>query len=400
MGKNVLMVGGGLSAEDLALMAIKEGVNQIHCTFRQDTKEMNHPTRWPYDKVKVYPETTLVKCSGTNMTLQECWWDVKYQKYKTEKEGTKTILRDIDTVIFCTGYNPNVQMLEKALQEPIQLDQPMVPIPEDWRMIDNELTNELLGTDHPHIVPDQNAVIPDDTSLALYRRLYKGVFWIDNPKMMYIVEAPETHVPLTELDVVAWFAAKVVTHQITLPSKTKMEADNLEYHMEMIQNPTRRYYMDWKFSRAIEKAVEGDDGKGSMSSQMEDLWEKLHEEAAGTAYFRMMGRLMNHCGYPVSFLEADGVTFSEYHRVIMLSYWADDRDMAKIQYDCGTKQTEEDGSSSSINEVTSSFAVTRPGWMTFRDNPGLEKCTSYFTGITSSSLPKPWVLLSENDQLW
>eukprot|EP00536_Pseudo-nitzschia_multiseries_P018002 jgi/Psemu1/227386/e_gw1.2038.8.1 len=39
--KRLLIVGGGFSAEDLALMAIKEGVSHVYCTYRSENKEID-----------------------------------------------------------------------------------------------------------------------------------------------------------------------------------------------------------------------------------------------------------------------------------------------------------------------------------------------------------------------
>ena len=63
------------------------------------------------------------------------------------------------------------------------------------------------------------------TSNVLYPpSLYKGVFWLDNPKMMYL-GMQDQYYTFTMFDSQAWYARDYVLGQISLPSRQEMAAD-------------------------------------------------------------------------------------------------------------------------------------------------------------------------------
>ncbi|MFP5068701.1 flavin-containing monooxygenase [Pseudonocardia nantongensis] len=89
--------------------------------------------------------------------------------------------RDVDAIIMCTGYRHHFPFVASPLR---------------------------LAT--------RNVLYPPD--------LYKGVFWIDNPKMMYL-SMQDQYYTFTMFDAEAWYARDVVLGRITLPERAEMERD-------------------------------------------------------------------------------------------------------------------------------------------------------------------------------
>jgi len=401
-GKRVLLVGGGYSAEDLALMAIKEGVSKVYCTCRSNDSVVMETTCWPYDKVTVYDETSIEKVSDSTVMLIDTYWDVKQQKYRIDTDQAKReVLENIDTIIFCTGYEANMTMLEYTLQkEPFQTTR--VTVPEDWTMDPSEFNSQVLGDEYAQqIRPENNQVLAFAGDRFGYTKLYKGIFLINNPGMIYMLEYTGVDAPILELDIAAWAIVKVLTNQVALPSIEEMEADNVRIHLECMHDPIFREEIDWKYAEAIveRKSIERKD--------FEELCENQYLETTKPSFCRLLGQLMNEFGYPVSFMEKDGKTFSKYYDIFFANTVCDDasRDLVRFKYDGASTSTSDDNdgastSTSDDNDDVPNTSVTRPGWRTFRDDPALENCTSYFTGIKAISLPKPWVELNEEDPLW
>jgi len=89
--------------------------------------------------------------------------------------------RDVDAILLCTGYQHNFPFIEESLR-----------------------------------LKTSNVLYPPD--------LYKGVFWIDNPKMMYL-SMQDQYYTFTLFDAQAWCARDFVLGRTTLPSKQEMHAD-------------------------------------------------------------------------------------------------------------------------------------------------------------------------------
>lgn len=93
-------------------------------------------------------------------------------------DGTR---RRVDAVILCTGYQHRFPFIEQDL---------------------TLSTENVLYTPH----------------------LYKGVFWIDNPKMMYLSMQDQFYT-MTLFDAEAWYARDYVLGRIPLPSRAEMADD-------------------------------------------------------------------------------------------------------------------------------------------------------------------------------
>ena len=275
-------------------------VNHIYITSRRCNDgyaDGLRATRWPYDKVTVHFETCVTAVTSNNnnnnnndnnskaITLTKCRWcdqERKYVLWSEEDYKTKGIIpivvNNIDTVIFCTGYEPNFKMLDNTLypyhQSKTNRDcQLQVPtnwtmhegqkdnvmyvngaddeslddnndnddsLSESWKKEDGEefdieeylsllnckLSKQYFGNNYKQI---ENNIIPSNyVYLSWYASyanhfdtLYRGTFSIENTNMMYLVNQ-ETHNPLLEIDVTAWMIAKVISKQAVLPD-TKRE---------------------------------------------------------------------------------------------------------------------------------------------------------------------------------
>lgn len=94
------------------------------------------------------------------------------------QDGTS---RDVDAIVLCTGYQHCFPFIEDSLR---------------------------LRTANVLYTPD----------------LYKGVFWLDNPKMMYL-GMQDQYYTFTLFDAQAWYARDYVLGRLTLPSRQEMAAD-------------------------------------------------------------------------------------------------------------------------------------------------------------------------------
>ena len=70
----------------------------------------------------------------------------------------------------------------------------------------------------------------DDLKLRTHNRMhpphiYKGIFWIDNPKVMYLGMQDQFYT-FSMFDAQAWYARDVILGRIKLPSKAEMQKDD------------------------------------------------------------------------------------------------------------------------------------------------------------------------------
>ena len=131
-GKRILIIGDNFSAEDITFQAIKLGAETIDIISRSGVGIAYQTGSWPGDRVDVHYQYSPVKVTkdGYGVVLSD---------------GTKRITLDnIDTVIFCTGYTPNIDMLDKSLRP--NFEGPFFSkydFPKDWKMSKNALSKEF-----------------------------------------------------------------------------------------------------------------------------------------------------------------------------------------------------------------------------------------------------------------
>ena len=376
-GKTVLMIGGEYSAEDLALMAVKEGVLKVYIMTRHADSASSFNSRYPYDKVEVLEEFGVESANGSDITLNKVYKDLKNQKYvfydDDDKYSKRVLLPNIDTVVFCTGYKKNLSMLEPALHGALSSGN-YVSVSKNWTPNKDEYSQNLLGERFLKMRPNNNKVC---APYNLCDNLYMSTFCIDNPNMMYILSEIGDH-PLLNADIVAWMIAKVVSRQISLPSPIEMSEENLKTVGRLLQCNSLRYEMDWIYCEEVDEAWETYKGA-----------ELKMEESDRMVAWMMTGQRMLRFKYPLQFIKNDDaenmdeVAWSDYAEFALNMERADDEcreSLDKVVYD--TQKGEKDG------------------WMTFRDNFRHGATKSFFTGIRPIPLPKPWEELHEDDELW
>ena len=119
-------------------------------------------------------------------------WPPEFREYPllTRLEGTTAHFvdgthRDVDAIILCTGYQHYFSFLCDDL---------------------------TLRTN--------NRLYPEN--------LYKGIFWIDNPKLMYL-GMQDQYYTFNMFDAQAWYARDVIMGKLALPSREAMAADSVQW---------------------------------------------------------------------------------------------------------------------------------------------------------------------------
>lgn len=254
-GKRVLLIGGNFSAEDLALMAIKVGAEKVYISTRQsdngdgdadESAAVLWSTAWPFGKVEILENQIPVRVTenGTCIQFQEVEWKFP-NKYEHINGQVSTELRDIDTVIFCTGYLPNVDMLEEPLREAIKRDPTLqLSVPDDWNMTTHPLT-KYIGDVKPNDVRWYNTPVK-------FPNMYCGML-IDNPSMMFLVSDWYDN-PLCGADVGAFFLVRVLAGQVIIPPREEMWMRNTMDAVHGMQNHAFRYRMDKAYHDAYNVA--------------------------------------------------------------------------------------------------------------------------------------------------
>ncbi len=155
-GKDIIVVGGSYSAEDIALQSKKHGAKSVTISYRSQAMGFD----WP-EGMKEVPLITGI--DGATVSF---------------KDGGSV---DADAIILCTGYLHHFPFLEDSLK---------------------------LNT-HNRLNPPG---------------IYKGIFWLDNPKLMYL-GMQDQYYTFSMFDAQAWYARDVMLGRINLPSKDDMAAD-------------------------------------------------------------------------------------------------------------------------------------------------------------------------------
>lgn len=160
--KNVFILGSSFSAEDIASIAWKFGAKHIYVSSR---KHMFPYKGWP-DNI------SQVKCLQKVEVLDD-------EEYLLLADGTK--LEKIDYMIFCTGYKHHFSFMEDKL---------------------------MLRTN--------NVLYPT--------QLYKGVFFKNHPKMMYL-GMQNQFLSFAMFDPQAWLARDFCLGKFVVPNLQAIEAD-------------------------------------------------------------------------------------------------------------------------------------------------------------------------------
>jgi len=290
--KTILLIGGSFSGEDLALTAVKCGVRKVYISSRNDNV-VSWTGAWPYNKVEVLEGQLPIRVTENGRCIQfaaaEC---VQSEDYVPGEEEVQTELRDVDTIIFCTGYLPNVGMLGEDLKQALCRDEnPELLIPKDWTMAPNSFT-EVLGDIKP----------ADDVKVfgSIYPGLYCGCISIQNPGMMFM--AFEFENTLFGIDVSAWLLMRVVTGLRELPSAGDMLKKEKDAALHALNNPGFRCLMDKNYIEAVEENWENLPGRLQSKHEWLDEAQTDYEENMDV---RMLARYIAEAEYPVNFGSVD-----------------------------------------------------------------------------------------------
>ena len=149
------------------------------------------------------------------------------------KDGSS---RDVDGIILCTGYLHKFSFLEENL-----------------RLITN------------------NRLYPPG--------LYKGVFWEDNPGVMYLGMQDQFYT-FTMFDAQAWYARDQVLGRIVLPSKYEMERDTAEWVVreEALANPIEQIDFQTDYVKDLCKDTDYADFDVDLVCEVFKHWEHHKED--------------------------------------------------------------------------------------------------------------------------
>lgn len=236
-GKRLVLIGDSFSAEDLALQAIKMGVQQVYITSAQQNGEASMTSSWPLDKVtnlKCIP--TAVIHNGAGLKCSQVEWDNEVDGYAEVDGGYSYELANIDAVVYCTGYKTRQTYLESSLRYKCKTSE--FSVDEDWRSNPNVFSASL-----GHVVPDDEL-----ESEYVCDNIYRHAL-MDNPNMMFI--RPVTDCYLPEIDAIAWSLAARVAGEYAIPSRKEREMHNRLEQMQELHVAKLRRKMDDEYRDAI-----------------------------------------------------------------------------------------------------------------------------------------------------
>ena len=361
-GKRILLIGGAYSAEDLALTAIKVGVDMVYVSTRQDETEegnvISWTEAWPYNKVQVLKQQTPVGVTGNGRTIQfaKTKWEFP-DKYVAEKK-VATEIHHVDTIIFCTGYKPNFDMLDESLREAVNRDvNAKLSVPEDWKMTKNKMT-KLIGDVEPGDVHWINSVVQ-------YPLLYRGLS-IENPNMSFLMT--EVDNPLLGIDVTAWQLLGFIIGLSEIPSAEEMARQNEQDALHHMNNPAIRYSMDKNFYLAYEEKSKKCPNDCMCLARLYKKYLEQEEEI----YYRHLARQMQEANYPVSYGSYNDLNETAC-TIIKYNEW-------------------------SYYHRASMDDEARENPQTFRDYDDGEAFRSLFTGTRAVSLKQRWLDIDASDE--
>jgi trimethylamine monooxygenase len=168
-GKNVFVLGGSYSAEDLASMVWKFGAKHVYVSSRS-----------PFNPYNGWPENITFHAG-----LKECVVEHVPDTHGDTREklvlNDGTELTDIDAMLLCTGYQYNFRFVDDSIR---------------------------LKTAH----------------WLFAENLYKGTFLTTDPGIMYLGMQDQI-LSFTLFDVQAWAARDYILGKLQLPDKAGMDAD-------------------------------------------------------------------------------------------------------------------------------------------------------------------------------
>ena len=286
-GSRIVLVGGNYSAEDLALQLIKYGAEEIYIIIRKEEGEVSSVGAWPGNKVKIIPEHIVsgVTDDKKGIICSEVAWDPEDDTFSVDSACDDYEISNVDAVIFCTGYEPNFDMLSTELRSWYHLyEDDTISLPADWKPKPNSL-DHLLG----HVTPHDELY----SDLFAIQHIYR-YHLIHNPDMMFVF--PTTGCPILEIDTIAWYFVAYVCGDVVLPTRKQMQQENKKFFLEEMNVPFLRYVIDNKYRLALDNVPE--------DNSINDYTSDIHRSNNRECYVfdtLMLARNMIAGNYPVRF---------------------------------------------------------------------------------------------------
>lgn len=390
-GRNILLIGGAFSAEDLALQCVKWGATHVDVATRQSTDAaVSWTSQWPGNKVKVHQEMVVdsVQEDGTIVLkyVEPIWpFGYKQSKLLNKKEIR---LHGIHTVIFCTGYKANLDMIDPALRpECGQLPQSCMGDHPSLFVTDFDWSTWKMTTKNNHAfkfigdVPSgQKRMIRANCN---HPDMHRGILF-KNPHMMYLCEyAAET--PLFSLDVHAWLMCSYISGRVPMPTVDELKAANMEQFLDQMHLPSYRYDADEGYFDVLEPHAKywgGESSTGDGDSEDDDDDDDASEDpyeldlGEYEAYVvRLLCKIMEEGKYPGLSLGTYKKLNKNGHRLL---------EFMDTSYEMRT-------------ELKADYPEDWE-WRTFRDAEEAELIFSMHTGTKARPLRKRWMDIIASDE--
>mmetsp|Transcript_36073 Transcript_36073/g.78997 ORF Transcript_36073/g.78997 Transcript_36073/m.78997 type:complete len:647 (+) Transcript_36073:92-2032(+) len=305
-GKKILLIGGSWSAEDLALMAIKLGVEHVFISIREYSilLPVLWQAEWPHHKVTILEEEVPARVQEDGQTIELVAYDAAQM---SEVDKVTTVLKDIETVIYCTGYTDSFDDAEANIfdesvygmsQEQLELylkGGPPLDIPEGWTMPENELS-AFVGD-----VPFAKDILQSQFTFS-DPYFYRGGVFTTNPNLMR-VDGSLSSSHLLSMDVQARYLLKIMVGDISLPSLTEMKRQSREDALLELSIPAFRSFVDRNYKAALREVMEENDEESAAMDASYNVF------AHATELFELsrMALMMNEADYFFGIGSSDGL---------------------------------------------------------------------------------------------
>mmetsp|Transcript_31180 Transcript_31180/g.47171 ORF Transcript_31180/g.47171 Transcript_31180/m.47171 type:complete len:623 (-) Transcript_31180:235-2103(-) len=368
-GKRVVLIGDSDSAADLSLHAIKLGASKVMILSRSGYGDCCYMGSWPCRKnlmtqtmepiVEVHVALPFrVVENGKSFECGLVVWNHEEGVYQVDESEDKVAVKDVDTVIFCTGYVPNTEFMSESLRiNAEELFSLCWTAPDNFAMRENPLT------------PDVGEVVPcRDLGFSgnLIPGMYRSVL-ISNPKMMYIMDINSEY-PLLHLESEAWMCLAFCMGDTQFPAAEVVENEMQKQMLEEMNIA----YLRWSIDPNYFEALDDLDDDHWTDDYTDTRTIEMNEEYLGY-YVGLIARNLKEAKYPVDF-----------------GTYGDLNDLGKRLVKLGLENIK-------LRHLLDP-SEEEAEWKTFRDaNPtGL---SSIYTGEIPSALPKPWMELKGDESV-
>lgn len=348
-GKRVMLIGDSWSAEDCALRAVKLGAEHVYVSSQAGDGIAFETKAWPTDKVTVIYGPPYKVLKGTTLKCQAVYWSEKKQRYRRDDEEDPVKVKDIDTVVLCTGYDQNLNMVGEDLEFD---DEGEWQVSKGWKMENNALTISV-GSPAP-----SNSLDPGATC---YPEVYRGLR-ISNPNMMYIHLTSDPVSPILELDVNAHLILAYLTGEAEVPKEKDMVKSNQKQLEAEMQIPWLRMSMDNAYADEVNEL------ENHWIENPDDERIKILDRMSAAFKAQRLARDMKSSKYPLDF--GDNKKLSKLGEKFV------DMQLAAVRCRTGLKKD-----------------TPESEWMTYRDVSQTE-FVSMLTGTQACALPAHWLDLN------